>query len=149
MARGEYWNEEVETMSADARRRVESERLREQIAYNHRASAFYREKLASAGVRPADIRDVADLARIPFMEKRDLAESQEDGTLLGINQCAPLTDIVRIQATGGTTGQPLRIGWTRRDIADYCEMGARALWAMSCRPHDIVFTTMNFSLYAG
>ena len=31
-----------------------------------------------------------------------------DGTLLGINQCAPLPEIVRIQATGGTTGQPLR-----------------------------------------
>jgi phenylacetate-CoA ligase len=56
---------------------------------------------------------------------------------------------VRIQATGGTTGQPLRVGWSRRDTEDYCEMGARALWAMGCRPGDIVFTTMNFSLYAG
>src|ERR1051326_5713856 len=42
--RGEYWNEEVETMPAEARRRLESERLREQIAYNHRTSAFYRER---------------------------------------------------------------------------------------------------------
>jgi phenylacetate-CoA ligase len=147
--RGEYWNEEVETMPAEARRRLESERLREQIAYNHRTSAFYRERLDAAGARPSDIRCVGDLARIPFMEKHELAESQTDGALLGVNQCAPLTDIVRIQATGGTTGQPLRIGWTRQDIADYCEMGARALWAMSCRPGDIVFTTMNFSLYAG
>ncbi|HXP76039.1 MAG TPA: hypothetical protein VN823_17995 [Stellaceae bacterium] len=119
MTRGEYWNEEIETMPADARRRLENERLSEQITYNHRTSAFYREKLNSAGVKPADIRDVVDLARIPFMEKRDLAASQEDGTLLGINRCADLTEIVRIQATGGTTGQPLRIGWTRRDIADY------------------------------
>lgn len=149
MTRREYWNEEIETMPADARRRLENERLRQQIAYNYRTSAFYREKLDSAGVTPADIRDVADLARVPLMEKRDLAASQEDGTLLGINQCAPLTEIVRIQATGGTTGQPLRIGWTRQDISDYCEMADRALWAMSCRPGDIVFTTMNFSLYAG
>jgi phenylacetate-CoA ligase len=149
MRRGEYWNEEIETMPADARRRLETERLRAQIAYNYGTSPFYAAKLDSAGLKPADIGGTEDLARIPFMEKREIAASQEDGTLLGINQCAPLEEIVRIQATGGTTGQPLRIGWTRRDIADYCEMGARALWAMSCRPRDIVFTTMNFSLYAG
>jgi len=149
MTCGDYWNPEIETLSADARRRIETERLQMQIAYNHRTSAFYAAKLDAAGVKPSDIRGVEDLARIPFMEKREIAASQEDGTVLGINQCAPLTDIVRIQATGGTTGQPLRIGWTRQDIADYCEMGARALWAMSCRPGDIVFTTMNFSLYAG
>jgi len=149
MTRGEYWNSEIETMPAEARRRLETERLQAQIAYNYRTSPFYAAKLDSAGVKPSDIRGVDDLGRIPFLEKRELAASQEDGTLLGINQCAPLTEIVRIQATGGTTGQPLRIGWTRQDIADYCEMGARALWAMSCRPGDIVFTTMNFNLYAG
>jgi phenylacetate-CoA ligase len=149
MTRGEYWNREIETMAAVDRKRLESERLREQIAYNYRTSPFYAAKLDEAGVKPAEIRGVADLAGIPFMEKREIAASQEDGTLLGLNQCAPLQEIVRIQATGGTTGQPLRIGWTRQDIADYCEMGARALWAMSCRPGDIVFTTMNFSLYAG
>jgi len=149
MARGEYWNEEIETLPAEARRRLETERLQAQIAYNHRTSPFYAAKLDAAGVKPSDIRGVEDLARLPFMEKREIAASQEDGTLLGINRCAPLREIVRIQATGGTTGQPLRIGWTRQDIADYCEMGARALWAMGCRPGDIVFTTMNFSLYAG
>ena len=90
-----------------------------------------------------------DLARIPLMEKAEIADSQADGTLLGVNQCAPLDTIVRIQATGGTTGQPMRIGLTRRDIADYGEMGARALWAMGCRPGDIVFECMNYNLYAG
>ena len=43
----------------------------------------------------------------------------------------------------------MRIGLTRRDIADYGETGARALWAMGCRPGDIVFECMNYYLYAG
>ena len=43
----------------------------------------------------------------------------------------------------------MRVGLTRQDIADYCEMGARALWAMGCRPGDIVFECMNYNLYAG
>jgi phenylacetate-CoA ligase len=144
-----FWNEAIETLSPAERQRLEHERLREQIAYNHATSAFYRAKLDSAGVTPDEIRSVDDLARIPFMEKSEIAASQADGSLLGINQCAPLDRIVRIQATGGTTGQPIRIGLTRRDIEDYSDVGAQALWAMGCRPGDIVFECMNYNLYSG
>lgn len=147
--RKSFWNEEIETMAPPELRKLESERLAQQIAYNYRTSPFLAAKLDLAGVKPADIKSVEDLAQIPFMEKAEIALSQKDGTLLGANQCAPLEDIVRIQATGGTTGQPMRIGLTRQDIADYGEMAARALWATDCRPSDIVFTCMNFSLYAG
>ena len=124
-----FWDDEIETMTPDARRRLEDERLGEQIAYDYATSPYYRSKLDEAGVRPGDVRGVDDLAAIPFMEKTEVAASQADGTLLGVNQCAPLDRIVRIQATGGTTGQPIRIGLTRRDIEDYGEMGAGALWA--------------------
>jgi phenylacetate-CoA ligase len=144
-----FWNEAIETLSPGEVRRLDNERLTEQVAYDVATSPFYRAKLDRAGVRADEIRHVEDLARIPFMEKGEIADSQADGTLLGINQCAPLDTIVRIQATGGTTGQPMRIGLTRRDIADYGEVGARALWAMGCRPGDIVFECMNYNLYAG
>lgn len=144
-----FWNEAIETLSPGEVRRLENERLTEQVAYDVATSTFYRTKLDRAGVRADEIRHVEDLARIPFMEKREIADSQADGTLLGINQCAPLDAIVRIQATAGTTGQPMRVGLTRRDIADYGEVGARALWAMGCRPGDIVFECMNYNLYAG
>ncbi len=146
---GTFWNEEIETMSAPDVRRLEDDRLAEQIAYDYATSTFYRERLDAAGVRPADVRHREDLERIPFMEKTEIAESQAGGALLGVNQCAPLDRIVRIQATGGTTGQPMRIGLTRRDIADYGEMGARALWTMGCRPGEIVFECMNYNLYSG
>lgn len=144
-----YWNEAVETINERDLHRLERKRLRQQIDYNYHSSPFYRATLDEAGIKPGDIRHVEDLARVPFMEKRAIADSQADGTLLGINQCAPLDEIVRIQATGGTTGQPMRIGLTRRDIVDYCETGARALWAMGCRPGDIVFECMNYNLYSG
>jgi len=143
------WNAHVETLGPAELRTLESERLAAQIAYNHRTSPFLAARLDEAGVRPDEIRTVDDLARIPFTEKAEIAASQRDGDVLGANRCAPLADVVRIQGTGGTTGQPLRIGFTRRDVQGYCEMGARALWAMGCRPTDVVFTCMNFSLYAG
>jgi phenylacetate-CoA ligase len=144
-----FWNEEIETMSVADRRRLEDRRLVDQVAYDYATSHYYHLKFEEAGIGPLDIRSVDDLARLPFMEKSDVAESQADGTLLGVNQCAQLERIVRIQATGGTTGQPIRIGLTRRDIKDYREMGARALWAMGCRPGEVVFECMNYNLYSG
>ena len=144
-----FWDEALETLGPPDVRRLEDDRLAEQIAYDYATSPFYRERLDAAGVGPETIRHREDLARIPFMDKTDIADSQADGALLGVNQCAPLERIVRIQATGGTTGQPMRLGLTRRDIADYGEMGAAALWTMGCRPGDIVFECMNYSLYSG
>jgi hypothetical protein len=73
---GAFWNEAMETLSPVDARRLEDVRLVEQIAYDHATSPFYRARLDSAGVRPDDVRHVEDLARIPFMEKREIAESQ-------------------------------------------------------------------------
>jgi phenylacetate-CoA ligase len=143
-----FWND-VEAATPAQVRALEEARLAEQLAYNHATSPFLAAKLDDAGIAPGDVRTVADLAAVPFMEKSELSESQRDGDLLGANRCAPLADVVRIQGTGGTTGVPLRIGWTRRDLETYGEMGARALWAMGCRPDEVVFTCMNFSLYTG
>jgi phenylacetate-CoA ligase len=145
----DIWNEEIETLTPAQLSRLESERLREQMIYVYWASPWYRALFDEAGVRPHEIRSRADLPRLPLTEKAQLADLQAGGALLGAHQCAPLERIVRIQATGGTTAQPLRIGLTRRDVEDYCEMGARALWANGCRPGDVVFECMNYSLYAG
>ena len=144
-----YWNEEIETLPAAEIARLESERLRAQLPYMAATSDFFRAKFDQAGLKPEAVARREDLAKLPFTEKRELAASQADGSLIGVNQCARLEEIVRIQATGGTTGQPLRVAFTRQDVADYCEIGARALWAAGCRPGEIVFECMNYSLYAG
>ena len=144
-----YWNEEIETLPAAEIARLESERLPAQLSYMSATSDFFRAKFDQAGLKPEAVARREDLAKLPFTEKRELASSQGDGSLIGVNQCAPLEEIVRIQATGGTTGQPMRVAFTRQDVADYSEMGARALWAAGCRPGEIVFECMNYSLYAG
>jgi phenylacetate-CoA ligase len=100
-------------------------------------------------VIPGRVRHLEDLALLPFTEKAELQEAQERGTPLGPNQCAPLDRLVRMQATGGTTGRPLRMGLTRHDVEVYNEVGARGAWAAGLRPGDILFECMNYSLYAG
>lgn len=144
-----YWNPEMETMAPAPRRRLEEDRLRRQLEYTSAQSPFYRRKWAEAGVDPRQVRHLEDLVRLPFTEKPELQATQETYPPLGANQCAPLTELVRMQATGGTTGRPLRMAMTRHDIAVYNEVGARAAWAAGLRPGDVLFECMNYSLYAG
>ena len=139
----------METLAPDRLRRLEAGLLPGQMDYLYQSSPYYKAKFDAAGVAPDAIRDVADLARLPFTEKAEFAAAQRAGSLIGPHQCAPFEDIVRIVGTGGTTGQPLRMGMTRDDIADYNEMGARALWTAGCRPGDLVVSCFNYSLYAG
>jgi phenylacetate-CoA ligase len=143
------WNPEFETMPSATLRPVEEAKLRQQLEYAAAASPFYQRKWAAAGVGPGQVRRLEDLALLPFTEKRELQETQEACPPLGANQCAPLDRLVRMQATGGTTGRPLRMALTRRDVEVYNEIGARAAWAAGLRPGDVLFECMNYSLYAG
>jgi phenylacetate-CoA ligase len=123
--------------------------LRDQLALTVATSEFYRSKWAEAAVDPVRVADVDDLARLPFTEKHELQAAQAARRPFGTNQAAPPDRLVRMQATGGTTGSPLRMAMTRSDIAVYNEVGARAAWAGGLRPGDILFECMNYSLYAG
>jgi phenylacetate-CoA ligase len=143
------WNSEFETMPLATLRLIEEEKLRQQLQYVAVASPFYQRKWAAAGVSPKHVQRLEDLALLPFTEKSELQETQQTCPPLGANQCVPLDRLVRMQATGGTSGRPLRMALTRHDIEVYNEIGARAAWAAGLRPGDVLFECMNYSLYAG
>lgn len=144
-----YWNEALETVAPGPLTDLTARLLREQLAYAGAHSAFYRAAWDGARVDPARVSGPDDLAALPFTEKHDLVAAQAGGGPFGTNQAAPADALVRMQATGGTTGRPLRMAMTRRDVETYNEVGARAAWAAGLRPGDILFECMNYSLYAG
>ncbi|MEV4152931.1 AMP-binding protein [Nocardia salmonicida] len=131
----QYWSA-VETLSATQSRRVQDERLREQLAYLAANSAFYQAKFAEHGVDVGKIETVADLADLPFTEKQELRDSLAAAPPLGAHVAAADADIVQIQASSGTTGSPSYVGLTERDIRTWSELGARALYANGFRPGD-------------
>ena len=65
------WNPDVETMSRDRLRAVQTERLREKVAYVAERVPFYRERFAAHGIAPDDVRSLDDLSRLPFTTKSD------------------------------------------------------------------------------
>ena len=144
-----YWNREIETLSREQVCQLEAPLIADQIQYVYQHSSYYRDKYDRAGIDPSAIDSHAALATLPFTEKSDIAQAQMQGALFGPNQCASFEDIIRLTCTGGSTGEPTRLGWTQNDIDVYNEMGARALWTMGCRPQDLVISCLNYSMYAG
>jgi phenylacetate-CoA ligase len=148
------WNEPVETMSRDAMRALQLERLKRQVAYNHAHSPYYRERLDGAGIAPAAIRDFDDFAQVPLMDKTEHRRVQQEsldrhgwaGALLA---CAPRERIVRISATSGTTGLPTLYALTARDVAVVDEMHARKYWRAGIRPGHVMMQALSLSMFTG
>ena len=117
-----YWNRPMETIDRESLERIQLERLQKTVHRMYTNVAFYRERMQKQGVKPEDIRTLADLKLLPFMDKRDLRDNYPDGTF-----AAPRSEIVRIHASSGTTGKPIVAGYTQGDIEMWAECVARCL----------------------
>jgi phenylacetate-CoA ligase len=120
--------------------------LAEQLAYLEAASSFYAARLR--GVRE-HVRTAADLHRLPYTTKEELREGQRREPPLGPHLCAPRERLVRMHVTSGTTGDPVAVGFTRRDHGANSAVGGEAFRIAGMRPDDVVAHCLNYALYAG
>jgi phenylacetate-CoA ligase len=144
-----YYDERIETMPPAWTRRLEEERLAEQVARCYERAPFYRRKLQSAGIGPERIERLEDLAAIPFTTKDELRESQAENPPFGDFLSVDPMDVVRIHLSSGTTGKPLVTGYSERDLQTSAQVGARAFWAAGIRPDDTVLHCLAYSFYTG
>ena len=138
------WNEAMECMEPEAMRRLQSERLRNIVAYLHRQSPVYRAKMDKIGLQPGDIRGVEDIERLPFTTKEDL----RDGYPFGLFSL-PVTDIREIHVSSGTTGNPTVVGYTQADLDLWSEVVARCLYCAGARRGDMVQIAYGYGLFTG
>jgi phenylacetate-CoA ligase len=119
-------------------------RLRELVAYVAARVPLYRERLRAAGVRPDDVRTLADLRRLPFSTKTDFRDTYPYGML-----AVPMNEVVRIHASSGTTGKPTVVAYSRHDIDLWSEVMARTLRAGDVAPGDVVQNAYGYGLFTG
>lgn len=141
---GKIWNETKECMSRDDMRRLQSERLKKVVERVYYNCEPYRKRMQEAGVSPADIRSLDDIVKLPFTSKKDLRDYYPFGLL-----STPMSEIVRIQGSSGTTGKPIVAGYTRRDLEIWGEVGARCLTAYGLGRNDIVQVSYGYGLFTG
>jgi phenylacetate-CoA ligase len=136
--------EPIETASQDVLAALQLERLKKTLhdAYAH--VPHYKNKLDAAGVAPGDLKDLRDLAKFPFTTKDDLRQNYPFGMF-----AVPLTDIVRIHASSGTTGRPTVVGYTKADIDTWSGLMARSIRAAGGRSTDKIHVAYGYGLFTG
>ena len=114
--------------------------IREQFKTLKGRSLFYAKKYADVDL--ADVRTQADFEQLPFTEKADLREAYP----LGI-AAVPEEKIVRIHSSSGTTGTPVIIPYTQKDVDDWATMFARCFEMAGVTPRDRVQITPGYGLW--
>ena len=139
-----YYQPEVETASLDELRKMQSERLVNQVKNVWDNVPFYKNKMIEAGLTPDDIKSVDDLHKLPFITKDDLRDCYPYGLL-----ARPLSDCVRIQSTSGTTGRRVVAFYTQHDIDLWDECCARAITAAGGTNEDVCHISYGYGLFTG
>ncbi|MFI3268358.1 MAG: phenylacetate--CoA ligase [Rikenellaceae bacterium] len=138
------WNKTKECMPREEMRELQNERLRKTVHRVYHNTPFYREKMQQMGITPADIQTIDDIVKLPFTTKDDLRENYPYGLF-----AVPMSEIVRIHASSGTTGRPTVVGYTRKDISIWSEMMTRALTAYGVSKEDIISVCYGYGLFTG
>ncbi|NDV59772.1 phenylacetate--CoA ligase family protein [Bacteroides sp. 519] len=138
------WNENIECMDRESLRKIQSIRLKKTVEHVYHNTPFYRKKMQELGITPDDINDIDDIVKLPFTTKHDLRDNYPFGL------CAvPMSQIVRIHASSGTTGKPTVVGYTRKDLSAWTECLARCFTAYGAGSTDFFQVAYGYGLFTG
>jgi Coenzyme F390 synthetase len=131
-------------MDRDGIRHIQSERLRETVERVYFNVPYYRNKMQEAGIGPESIKSIDDIAKLPYTTKQDLRDNYPFGLF-----AVPMSEIVRVHASSGTTGKPTVVGYTRNDISTWSEVMARTLTSAGANRNDFIQVAYGYGLFTG
>ncbi len=138
------WDPYHECMDLEQRRELQAHRLRETVARLSANVPFYRQAFRDVDVQPQDIQSIDDLSLLPFTVKDDLRDNYPYGLF-----ASPLSEVVRVHASSGTTGKPTVVGYTAEDINLWAECMARSIGCSGGTPHDTLQVAYGYGLFTG
>lgn len=138
------WNPNKECMPREQMRELQGKRLCKLVQYVYHNVPFYRHKMQEMDLNPDDIREIEDITKLPFTTKQDLRDNYPYGLM-----AAPLSEVVRVHASSGTTGNPTIVGYTRRDLSIWSEVMSRCLSAYGVTRDDTFSVSYGYGLFTG
>ena len=138
------WNETIECMDREEMRKLQSLRLKRVVEHAYHNSPFYRKKMQEMGITPDDVQTIDDITKLPFTVKQDLRDNYPFGLM-----AVPMSEIVRLHASSGTTGKPIVVGYTRKDLGIWAEVVARCLTAYGLTRNDSVQVSYGYGMFTG
>ena len=139
-----YYQKEIETMSREDMKKLQSEKLVKQVRHVYENVPYYRDLMDKKGVKPEDIQGIDDLHKLPFLSKADLRDAYPYGLL-----AKPLEDCVRIHSNSGTTGRRVVAFYTQNDVDLWEDCCARAIMAAGGTRKDVCQVAYGYGLFTG
>ena len=138
------WNPKFEAMDREELEQIQLERLQATLHHAYRHVPFYRELFDGVGLGPGDIMRVEDLREVPFTTKEDLLQGFPYSFF-----AVPMSKVARIHTSSGTTGKPIVVGYTKRDLQYWAHLNARTLMAGGLGERDVLQISFNYGLFTG
>ena len=139
-----YFQPEIETAPLETLREIQNERLINTVNRVYNNVELYRERMNAAGVKPEDIRSIDDLHMLPFTYKQDLRDTYPYGMM-----AVPMSEVVELHASSGTTGKQIVVGYTENDLKSWADICARQLYAVGADENDYVHVAYGYGLFTG
>ncbi len=139
-----YYQKDIETMSVEDIKKLQSEKLVKQVRHVYENVPYYRDLMDKKGVKPEDIHGIEDLHKLPFLQKSDLRDAYPYGLL-----AKPLSECVRIHSTSGTTGRRVVAFYTQKDVDLWEDCCARAIVAAGGTEEDVCQVAYGYGLFTG
>ncbi len=125
-------------------RSLQLHRLRAIVERAYDNVVLYRRHMVERGLTPDDIRSLDDIRRLPFTVKDDLRDSYPFGLF-----ASPMSEVIRVHASSGTTGKPTVVAYTREDLDVWSSVMARTFAACGCQRGDIIQNAYGYGLFTG
>ena len=138
------WNEKIECAGREEMKAIQTKRLIETVQRIYHNVPAYRAKMQTADLTPGDIKSIDDLPKLPFTTKADLRDNYPFGLFT-----VPMSEIVRVHASSGTTGKPTVVGYTRKDLQSWAEVVSRSLCMAGVHRNDMVQVAYGYGLFTG
>ena len=125
-------------------RDVQFTRLNSMVQRSYDRVALFRRRMDERKLKPADLRTIGDIVKLPFTVKADLRDTYPYGMA-----ASPLQEIVRFHASSGTTGKPIVVAYTKEDLDDWSRAMLRSFAACGVHSGDIVQNAYGYGLFTG
>ena len=139
-----FYQQEIECMPREELEKLQSERLVAQVKRMYEKVPLFRERMDEKGLKPSDIHGIEDLHKLPFSYKKDLRDCYPYGLF-----AVPMTDIVRVHASSGTTGKQIVVGYTRKNLEMWSDCVARMMTAIGAGKEDFIQVSYGYGLFTG
>lgn len=138
------WDPRIEEMPKEDLQRMQYKLLKSLVYRLYSFSPFYHDRMKEQKVHPDDIKELADVRKLPFMFKRDLRDGYPDKIFTASQE-----ELVRYHVSSGTTGKPTVVGYTQNDIDLWTTSLARALTSAGLGRGDVMQVSYGYGLFTG